>query len=249
MAIDEALFDSVAAGSSPVLRFYSWNQPTLSLGNFQDYKKVVDEAFSVHNNISVVRRITGGRAVLHHREVTYAIAAPLDRGLFRERSLKQTYELIAEAWKLALRQMGVDSALIALQSQPQSPRSGGGQCFVSVSQFELSARERKVIGSAQKRVKDRFLQHGSILLDFDARLQAGCIQHPDPAIESRIAPINRLLGREVSFEEIVRTFASAFEATLGVTLQPADLSANELQRTAELEPRYAGKEWTVSGCR
>jgi lipoate-protein ligase A len=110
-------------------------------------------------------------------------------------------------------------------------------------------RERKVIGSAQKRVRDRFLQHGSILLDFDAPLQAGCVKRPDTEIESKIAPLNRILQRQLSFPEVARHFASAFESSMGIRLQPADLSSFELDMAAQLELKYAGEEWTRSGCR
>ena len=250
MAIDEALF-SPARVSSPILRFYSWREPTLSLGRYQDYKKVVSEPFCVHNNICVVRRLTGGRAVLHHREVTYAVVAPLDQGLFQNSSLQQTYSRIAEALNLALKMMGVDRALISLdpEAPPVYPRAGAGQCFVSVSRFEIEAHSRKIIGSAQKRAGNRFLQHGSILLDFDARLQAGCVLDPDPQIESKIAPLNKLLGRELHFDEVSGVFASAFRTALNVELAADDLSSEERLRAAELEPVYSGDNWTRNGCR
>ncbi len=96
MAIDEALYQLADAGRAPVLRFYTWANPTLSLGFFQNYKRVVSESFIVHNNIDVVRRITGGRAVLHQDEVTYALAGPLTNR-FENQSLQETYRLIAQA--------------------------------------------------------------------------------------------------------------------------------------------------------
>lgn len=250
MAIDESLFQS-CAGSSPILRFYSWREPTLSLGRFQDYKKVVSEPFCVHNNISVVRRLTGGRAVLHHREVTYAVVAPLDRGFFQDNSLQQTYSRIAEALNLALKMMGVERSLIALdpETPPVHPRTGAGQCFVSVSRFEIADHLRKIIGSAQKRAGNRFLQHGSILLDFDSRLQAGCVLDPDPGIESKIAPLNGLLGRDLQFTEVSGVFASAFQAALNIQLVADDLSSKERGLAVELETVYSGDNWTRNGCR
>jgi lipoate-protein ligase A len=249
MAIDESLFECLNPGSSPILRFYSWNAPTLSLGRFQDYKKVVAEAFCVHNNIDVVRRLTGGRAVLHHLEATYAVAAPLDRGFFRGHSLQQTYRRIAAALNRGLEMMGVQRALIAVDAPAQHPLRGGGQCFVSVSKYEIAENARKIIGSAQRRASDRFLQHGSILLDFDAALQSGCVNHSDPEIESKIAPLCRLLGRRLSFEEITRTFTSAFEQTLEIEFIDSQLNTQEERRVKELEAVYAADGWTRNGCR
>jgi lipoyl(octanoyl) transferase len=161
MAIDEALYQTAEQGKPPVLRFYTWEKPTLSLGYFQDYKRVVQESFVVHNNIDVVRRITGGRAVLHQYEVTYTLAGSLENE-FANQSLRETYTLIAKALDLGLKEIGVDRSLIEFDSVKNRMESRLPQCFVSVSQFEHSADTKKVIGSAQKRSRDRFVQHGSI---------------------------------------------------------------------------------------
>ncbi|HSP07719.1 MAG TPA: hypothetical protein VLR94_11115, partial [Acidobacteriota bacterium] len=144
---------------------------------------------------------------------------------------------------------GVEKALISLDSQmqPQSPRTGSGQCFVSVSRFELAEHSRKVIGSAQKRSRKRFLQHGSILLDFDSPLQAGCVNDPDPQIESKIAPLKALLKRELQFDEVSGVFASAFQAALRIELQTGELSLAERELAAKLEPVYSGDGWTRNG--
>jgi lipoyl(octanoyl) transferase len=251
MAMDEALLTSLGPDSSPILRFYSWRRPVLSLGRFQRYKSVVHDPFCVHNNIDVVRRLTGGRAVLHHLEVTYAVVARLDRGLFENHSLHQTYRRIAEALNLGLKMMGVDKALIALApgTGQDHPRAAAGQCFVSISRYEIGERARKIIGSAQRRMQDRFLQHGSILLDFDPALQSGCVLAPDPAIESKIAPLNALTGRPLAFEEVASAFASGFERALSVELIRGEITDAEAALTRELETLYAGDTWTRDGCR
>jgi len=188
MAIDEALYTLITPLSRPVLRFYTWANPTLSLGFFQNYKKVVNRPFCVHNNIDVVRRITGGRAVLHDTEVTYAVIAPLNQG-FENQSLRDTYQLIAKALHQALLQFGVEQSAISFRdSSPRlSPGSSLPQCFTTVGQYEIASQGKKMIGSAQKRSRDGFLQHGSILVDFRSALQQGCLLNPDPAIENRIA--------------------------------------------------------------
>ena len=100
----------------PTLRLYTWQHPTLSLGYFQDYKRVVCEPYIVHNKIHVVRRLTGGRAVLHDLEMTYAVAAPLERGVFQNCTLQETYQLIAKALDLALQNLGVKRSAISMKS-------------------------------------------------------------------------------------------------------------------------------------
>lgn len=248
MALDEALLDNLKPDSAPVLRFYTWERPTLSLGYFQNYKKVVCEPFVRHNNIDVVRRPTGGRAVLHDREVTYAVIAYL-KGAFENQTLQETYELIAEALNLGLQRLGISRPSISLDSSLARSEPGLPQCFVSVSKYELARDTKKIIGSAQKRSRDRFLQHGSILLDFDSRLQNGCIQKPDPQIETRIAPLNRILGRSLQFAEVAGHFCSAFETAFRMKLESSDLTPEEASCAERLERKYGSEEWTAQRCK
>jgi lipoate-protein ligase A len=245
MAIDEALYISAATANQPVLRLYTWERPTLSLGYFQNYKSVVCEPFCVHNNIHVVRRFTGGRSVLHHLEMTYAIAAPLERGTFKNCSLQETYQLIARALDSALQNLGVTRAAISFQSNQQA-QIRKAQCFVSVSQFELAENEKKIIGSAQKRSRNAFLQHGSILFDFDFNLQQGCVNNPDPEIEMKIAPLRAILGRIPDFDEARESIIKSFEEVLSVKFEESDLESVELEIAKKLESKYRSSEWTRS---
>jgi lipoyl(octanoyl) transferase len=248
MAIDEAIYHYAATAKLPVLRLYTWEHPTLSLGYFQNYKSVVCEAFCVHNNIHVVRRFTGGRAVLHHLEMTYAIAAPLDRGVFNNCSLQETYQLIARALDSALQNLGVTQAAISFQSDHPN-QTKKAQCFVSVSQFELAENEKKIIGSAQKRSRNAFLQHGSILFDFDSKLQQGCVNNPDPDIEKKIAPLSTIMGYVPEFDEVQQSVIEGFEEVLNVQFEEADLDLKELEFANELETKYQTSEWTLGECK
>ena len=247
MAIDEALYVSLESHSVPVLRFYTWESPTLSLGYFQDYKRVVSEPFCVHNNICVVRRPTGGRAVLHQFEITYAVVAPLEDE-FKNLSLRETYQLISRALNLALQHLGIIESSISIETSNPRERQAP-QCFVNTSPFEITYDSRKAIGSAQKRSRDRFLQHGSILLDFDPYLQQGCILHPDPEIVNKIAPLNPRLGHPVSFQEGAAVFTQAFREVFEVEIENSTLLPRELHLLEELERKYRSDEWTKSGCR
>jgi lipoate-protein ligase A len=249
MAIDEALYRSAADIERPTLRLYTWKQPTLSLGYFQDYKRVVCEPYIVHNNIHVVRRLTGGRAVLHDLEMTYAVSAPLDRGVFKNCSLQETYQLIAKALDLALQNLGVKRSAISMESNGGNSHTKKPQCFVSVSRYELAENERKIIGSAQKRSRDRFLQHGSILLDFNRDLQRGCVNNPDPQIEEKIAPLRWILGRTPEFNELKSQIVAGFEQVFRTELVQSSLETAEETLVQELEMKYRSDDWNVRGCK
>ena len=247
MAIDEALY---LLADSPVLRFYTWQKPTLSLGFFQEYKRVVRESFLMHNNIDVVRRITGGRAVLHQFEVTYALAGPL-KDHFANKSLQETYRLIAEALNAGLKALGVPESFFSQDaSRPEAMRESRlPQCFVAVSRYEIAQDARKIIGSAQKRSRDRFVQHGSILLDFNVAYQNGCILNSDSQIEKKVAPLKPMLGRDISLAEVVKHFTGAFEAQFQIKTEPSELHKNEQDLIRSLEQTYRSPEWTERGCR
>jgi lipoyl(octanoyl) transferase len=249
MAIDEALFRLADPETEPALRFYTWREPTLSLGFFQHYKRVVSESFLVHNKIHVVRRITGGRAVLHDREMTYALAGPL-QGTFKDQSLKQTYRAIAEALNRGLEKLGIDQPSYSEETGDAVRESRLPQCFVAVSPYEISGPSaRKIIGSAQKRTRDRFLQHGSILLDFDAELQNGCILNPDRDISKKVAPLQKLLGREIPLSTLMESFTAAFAEHFDVRIEPSGLTEQEQHLVQTLTRVYESKDWTERGCR
>jgi lipoate-protein ligase A len=247
MAIDEALY---LLADSPVLRFYTWQKPTLSLGFFQDYKRVVRESFVVHNNIDVVRRITGGRAVLHQFEVTYALAGPLKHH-FANKSLQETYRLIAEALNRGLASLGVPQSFFSKDASDREAlrESALPQCFVAVSRYEIAKDARKIIGSAQKRSRERFVQHGSILLDFDVAFQNGCILNADPQIEKKVAPLNPMLARKLSLIEVLEHFRKAFEEQFHIRTEPSELDENELDLIRSLDQKYQSTEWTERRCR
>jgi lipoyl(octanoyl) transferase len=204
----------------------------------------------MHNNIDVVRRITGGRAVLHQFEVTYALAGPL-KYHFANKSLQETYRLIAEALNRGLRSLGVPQSFFSedVSGSEAIRESGLSQCFVAVSRYEIAKDARKIIGSAQKRSKDRFVQHGSILLDFDVAFQNGCILNSDSQIEEKVAPLNPMLGRTVRLSELIEHFTKAFEEQFQIKTEPSKLDENELELVRSLEQKYQNPEWTERGCK
>src|SRR5213075_370877 len=165
MAADAALLDRASESGGAFLRLYRWDPPTLSVGR--------NQPIAVTPGIPWVRRPTGGKAVWYEHEVTYAVAAPI--AVFG--SLRDAYRQIHERLAAALRSLGIPTSLAPYRPTVR-PSDGPTSCFAAPVGGEIIVRGRKVVGCAQGRRRDAFLQHGSILLD------------------------GALLGRPVSFEEV-----------------------------------------------
>jgi lipoate-protein ligase A len=180
MAIDEALLEHAIHSGGAFLRLYCWDPPTLSVGRNQSMEGLVSDG------VPVVRRPTGGQAVWHEHEVTYAVAAPID--VFG--SLREAYCDIHTRLAAALQSLGVDASL-APAHRPIRPSAYPGSCFASSVGGEILVAGCKLVGSAQVRRGDAFLQHGSILLD-----------GAQPSARKRETTLAAVLKRPVSFDEV-----------------------------------------------
>lgn len=168
MALDFWLWKTHGPDRPPVVRFYQWVRPTVSLGYHQTTEKVVDLKVCQDLGVDVVRRPTGGAAVLHHHELTYSvIATPARLGVAKP---LEAYERISQALQTALHRLGLPRADIARPARPAGRLEGF--CFAETAHYEITVDGRKLIGSAQRWGRSAVLQHGSILLDFDFRLAA-----------------------------------------------------------------------------
>jgi lipoyl(octanoyl) transferase len=220
MALDHALLESVQAGSAPILRFYRWQQPTLSFGRNQPARGL----YQPEPDHEIVRRPTGGMAVLHHREITYALVLPAAR-LGGPRA---TYMTVNRALVAALQELGVRAAIA-----PASSRAQFGTvlpCFAEAAEGEVVVTGKKLVGSAQRYERRTLLQHGSVLLAND---------QPSGAIS-----LSDLLAELPPLPEIARVFRAAFERVCGTCLAPAVLSRREADRAGHLEAFYASDAWT-----
>jgi len=210
MTIDELLLAESVQSGSAFLRLYRWDPPTLSIGRNQP---------AVRTGVPVVRRPTGGQAVWHEHEVTYAVAAPI--ALFG--SLRNAYCEIHTRIATALRSLGAETVLapvrraVATSARPAS-------CFASAVGGEILVKGRKLVGSAQVRRGDAFLQHGSILL--------GGSQETVPG-GTGATTLSDVLGRPVTFEETARAVADNW----GESLRPSDSPTVQLPDVASLVPR------------
>ncbi len=219
MQVDRALLDEAEqeAEARSFLRFYRWDVPTVSIGNHQQPERAADVAYCAANHIPVVRRPTGGRAVLHDRELTYAVVSN-DSRFFPLDSLDQTYLIIARALQGGLARLGVCSNLAAGGREIGSVARIDlkNPCFASASRHELLVGGRKIAGSAQRRLKRSFLQHGSIPLELDVPVMAGALGVSEQLIAASTISVSAAAGREVGFEELAAALKEGFEEVFGV---------------------------------
>ena len=249
MAIDEALLRSRIAGEAgPTVRFYGWTPPAVSLGYAQTLDDGIDWAQCAMLGIGVVRRPTGGSAILHEppdREVTYSVVARAD-DFAGAADVLETYRVLGRGLAAGLARLGLEAEVVPLVRA----RRGGPAatfCFVRTGAYELAVGGRKLAGSAQRRQSGAFLQHGSILLDADPeRLRVVFPAEPDPL--AGLTTLARALGRTPGFDEVVTALAGGLGATLGVPLLPGGLSESETALVEALvAEKYATQAWTRRG--
>jgi lipoyl(octanoyl) transferase len=257
MAVDHALLHAVQRGAAPVLRLYRWEPPCLSLGRNQHAAGLYDEARLHTLGIDVVRRPTGGLAVLHDRELTYCVAVPADE-LGGPRA---AYHLINRALVAGLRRLGVDAMVAGPAPAPDPRHDAAAPCFQAPAAGEVVAGGRKLVGSAQRCERRVLLQHGSVLLDGSQAAVVALQRQPVAAgpaaaggpeawAEARVArpagpvTLRELLGRVPAWDELAAALAAGFEEACGIRLAPGGLTVEEETRAARLETTYADAAWT-----
>ncbi len=235
MARDHALAVELEPGTG-VLRLYGWDPPTVSFGRNEPGVGIYSVARAEEEGVAYVRRPTGGRAVLHHRELTYALVFPL--GAFG--GLKKAYRLINRGLLAGLEKLGA-AVQLASDAGP-SLRPSAGPCFRQPAEGEVTALGRKLIGSAQVRIDESVLQHGSIILDGDQdvlrRLRGDQEPVPPPAT------LASLLGGIPDPSLLSRCIIAGLQETLGGTWADGDYRGDEKMAAEELRTHYEDSEWT-----
>jgi len=250
MAVDEAILLEIGAGRSlSTLRLYSWEPACLSIGYAQSIKDV-DLGALHENGWTLVRRPTGGRAILHTDELTYSVIAPLNEPRVSG-SVLESYRQLSIALLKTLDMLGLKAQADPHAESPQN--SLGPVCFEVPSNYEITVGGKKLIGSAQARKKEGILQHGSLPLFGDiARIMQ--VLHYNNALERTEAAtrllehatnVETVLNKKISIELAAETFQTAFSETLELTLIPGDLSPVEYRLAEELvQKKYANNSWT-----
>ncbi|WP_438420218.1 lipoate--protein ligase family protein [Bacillus siamensis] len=255
MALDEALlYWHSQKKIPPVIRFYGWNPATLSVGYFQNIKKEINFDEVHKHGLGFVRRPTGGRGVLHDKELTYSVIVSEDHPEMPA-TVTEAYRVISEGILQGFRNLGLDAyfAIPRTEKEKESlknPRSS--VCFDAPSWYELVVEGRKVAGSAQTRQKGVILQHGSILLDIDEDKLFDLFLYPSDRVRERMqrnfknkaVAINALAQKPVTMDEARTAFKAGFEEGLNIHLEPYTLTPEELAFVNDLaETKYASDEW------
>lgn len=254
MAMDEALLNFVSRGEiDPVVRFYTWDLATLSVGYFQRLKKEIDIDKVKEKGFGLVRRQTGGRGVLHDKELTYSVIVPESHPNMPS-TITEAYRVISEGLLEGFKLLGFDAYFAIPRSKEEreklkQPRSA--VCFDAPSWYELVVEGRKIAGSAQTRQKGVILQHGSLLQDVDVdelfdmfifkndRLK----EKMKKAFVDKAVAINDISDRHISIEEMEKAFEEGFKKGLNIEFKPLSLTENQLAEVKVLEEKYRSEEW------
>lgn len=248
MAIDEAILEAAGSGKSPpTLRLYAWDPPCLSLGYAQPYSDV-DVARLNDRGWQLVRRPTGGRAILHTDELTYSVCGPSSEPRLTG-SVLESYRRLSTALLKALHLLEVP----AESSSASAAHGHGPVCFEVPSNYEITVNGKKLLGSAQARRREGILQHGSLPLSGDlGRIVQGLVFPDEHArrmaaekLHARAATLAEAAGRVVTWQQAAEAFMTAFGEALNLRLIPDELTEQEYRRAEALvEARYAHADWT-----
>jgi lipoyl(octanoyl) transferase len=238
MARDVALQDHSRKTGECVFSLYSWSRPTLSLGRNQTAKGLYDTARIEREGIDIVRRPTGGRAILHDREITYSVTGP---DAFAS-TLSEAYDRINAILLKALRSIGAPVGIAAPQSP--APKPDQSPCFAEPVKGELVADGRKLVGSAQYREGGAFLQHGSILIANDqGRLSELTLGIEKSRVESSPATLSELLSEPVTADKMAEAMFTAVRELHDPGAIP--MREEEIRDEAlRLRPKFTDSLWT-----
>jgi lipoate-protein ligase A len=241
MARDEYLFRHCHTHKAGFFRLYSWEQPTFSIGVSQKIDKVLNLDYIEEHGCAYVRRITGGKTVLHLDEITYAVVSSEDT-FYIEHDLYRSYKLISQILVTAFQRLGVAAALSPGSSAALSRSSN--PCFSFPTPNEIEIDGKKIVGSAQKRDNRALLQHGSIPVSMDYHLYAeGSRSRPD-IIKRRMTTLGDVSQHTRS--ELIDSLIASFQSFLGESLKEFDFAAIEKEEIHEIEKKYQSREWNFN---
>lgn len=255
MAVDEALMNFVSRGEiDPVIRFYTWDPATLSIGYFQKLTKEIDIEKVKEKGFGLVRRATGGRGVLHDKELTYSVIVPESHPNMPQ-TVTEAYRVISEGLLEGFKALGFEAYFSVPKSKEareklKSPRSS--VCFDAPSWYELVVEGRKIAGSAQTRQKGVILQHGSILQDINVDELFDMFTYRNDRLKEKMKAafidkaiaINDISDRHITLEEMETAFYEGFKKGLNIEFKPLEFTKSQKEEIKQLEDKYRSEEWT-----
>jgi len=252
MSVDESILEHVVQKVvQPTLRLYTWNPYCLSLGYAQSYRDV-NLDYLHQKGWALVRRPTGGKAILHADELTYSINAPQDNPVVNG-SVLESYQRLSKALLYALKVLGIQADSKIKQNKVDN-LSSNAICFETPSDYEITCQGKKIIGSAQARRLQGVLQHGAIplfgaidritqVLHFNSEFER---QTATANLNLRAANLQSILNRKISWEVITEAVIKGFETELGLNFIQETLSEQEYKRAHELTgTKYSNDNWTM----
>lgn len=254
MALDEALLNFVSRGEiDPVIRFYTWNPATLSIGYFQRLQKEIDIDKVKEKGYGLVRRQTGGRGVLHDKELTYSVIVPESHPNMPS-TVTEAYKIISQGLLEGFKNLGFETYFAIPRSKEErdklkQPRSS--VCFDAPSWYELVVEGRKIAGSAQTRQKGVILQHGSILQDIDIDDLFDMFKFKNERLKAKMkenfvqkaVAINDISNQHITLNEMENAFEAGFKKGLNIDFKPLELTEKQLEEVQELEDKYRSEAW------
>ncbi|WP_164908500.1 lipoate--protein ligase family protein [Halobacillus litoralis] len=253
MALDEALMNWHRQGKiPPVIRFYGWKPAGLSVGYFQKVKGKIDLEGVQKHGYKLVRRQTGGRAVLHDNELTYSVIVSEDHKDMPA-SVKEAYLVLSKGLLKGFTNLGIQADFAIPDGKLDV--AGSAVCFEEPSWYELIVDGKKAAGSAQTRKKGVILQHGSIPIDVDDMKLFDMFIYKNERIKERArkafgdkaVAINQIREETVGFDETKAAFKDGFEKGLNIHLEPFELSEEQWQEVKQIaEERYETDDWNYS---
>ena len=241
MAVDEHLFNICHEKKMGFFRIYSWDRPSFSIGVSQKVSKAVDHNYILSNGYGFVRRITGGKTVLHEDEITYSVISSEEK-FFKDNDLYKSYSLIAEIILNTLIRSGIKAEL-SKGSQSLLSRSSN-PCFSFPTPNEIEVGGKKIVGSAQKRDKTTLLQHGSIPLSMNYSIYSAGTGYSERALKGSMTTIGdeSVIGKD----KLIQNFLISFEEFIGEKIEKYEYSEKDWMEIGELEEKYASENWNFS---
>lgn len=238
MARDELLLLEAAETGLPAVRLYCWEHLVLSVGRAQKAGAEIDLAACEARGVPLVRRATGGRAVLHGNDLTYAVAAPTTLPRFRG-GIMPVYREVSQVLQAFFAQLGLPTQVKAYSGRERAQQASAN-CFATPSAFEIIIEGRKLVGSAQRLLPGAFLQHGSIPLTPQRELLASLFHDTTPDdVAAQMTDLESLgIFPGLGLAALQQRLADAFASVLEVALQPTEWSAQQEERARSIAAGY-----------